>query len=343
MPGGELTSQPKPIKKIAILYSHALREYFATEEHYITEAEVFGRAEVVKSYLTKMGYEAELFPGNDELSKNLQKYKPDKVVNMVDSIYGKEYLSGAIPGILETLRIPYTGTGMLGQSINANKYLTKDLLEQYGITTPKFQLIKHKTEDIDEIMDFPLFIKLNESHGSLEINHDSICHDEKNAEKQIDFLIDTYKQPLIAEEFIGGREVTVIVIEGGNTKAYAAEKIFANASSDNPFENIVTFDDNWVEEGDNKISYQKYELPERVKVQIKTAFNVLKMEDYAKFDLRVDQSGRHYLIDANSNPALGPKETGCAIGTILDMYGISFEDLLERIIKSNSNDPNQVK
>jgi D-alanine-D-alanine ligase-like ATP-grasp enzyme len=56
------------------------------------------------------------------------------------------------------------------------------------------------------------------------------------------------------------------------------------------------------------------------------------MEDYAKFDIRVDDSGRHYFIDCNANPALGPKESGCAISSVLALYGIDFTEILRRLI-----------
>jgi len=232
---------------------------------------------------------------------------------------------------LELLKIPYTGSGMLALSINANKYLTKSLLDQYGIATPKYQLMTEVGEEIDDEMDFPLFIKLNENHGSLEVSDKSICFEPKEAIAQINYLLKTYQQPVLIEEFVAGREITVIVVDGGNTKVYAAEKIFHRQNND-PFKKIVTFDDNWVTQ-DNTISYQKYELPTRVKEVIKTAFNVLRIEDYAKFDFRLDEAGRHYLIDVNVNPALGPAGS-CAIGSILQLHGLSFSTLLDRLLNN---------
>ncbi|HEX7432356.1 MAG TPA: hypothetical protein VF326_01765, partial [Anaerolineaceae bacterium] len=57
-----------------------------------------------------------------------------------------------------------------------------------------------------------------------------------------------------------------------------------------------------------------------------------KMAGYAKFDIRLDQSGRYFFIDTNCNPALGPKELDVAMSVILDMYGISFHEILKRLI-----------
>lgn len=315
---------------ISIVYSEAKREYFPTEQQYISEIEVEDRSRLIATYLEKMGIRVSVIPGNAGLSEALKKEKPDFVINLVDSVYGQEYLSASIPGTLEILKIPYTGTGMLGQAINSNKYFTKTLLEQYGITTPKYQLIKEENEPIDPVLDFPLIVKLNEIHGSIEIDDASVCLDEKMLDERIKYLMQTYKQPVLLEEFVVGREITVIVFEGLNTKVYAAEKIF-NKPLESQYD-IVTFDDNWNEELDT-ISYKKYTLPERIKQSIKQAFQVLKMEDYAKFDIRLDASGRHYIIDCNTNPTLGPKGMA-AIGSIMHLYGISFEELLSRLITS---------
>jgi D-alanine-D-alanine ligase len=318
--------------KIAILYSEAKPEYFATHEHYLTEVEVFGRAEIVAKRLRQMGHRPELFPGNHELSRRLQKFQPDMAVNMVDSVYGKESLGSSIPGVLELLRIPYTGSGMLGYSINSNKYLTKKLLEQYGITTPKYQLISEPGEEIEATLDYPLIVKLNEVHGSIAMGEESVCHDERSLRHQIRNLYKLYRQPLLLEEFIVGREITVALVEGGVIKTYAAEKIFAK-QGDNPFSMFVTFEDKWGENSLTAISYQKYNLPETAKDSLRRAYEVLRLDDYARFDIRLDQSNRHYVIDVNSNPAIGPGVTS-TVGGILEVHDVSFTTFPNRLIRN---------
>ena len=173
--------------KIAILYSDAKWEYFPTEDQYISEYECQERAEMIAQCLSSMKIVAASFPGNNQLSQNLKKFKPNFAINLVDSVYGQEYLQATIPAILELLQIPYTGTAMMGLTITTNKYFNKNLLEQYGLTTPKYQLITHPTDVIDPILDFPLIAKLNEVHGSLEMKENSVCDDEKQLRQKISF------------------------------------------------------------------------------------------------------------------------------------------------------------
>lgn len=313
---------------IAILYSEAKREYFATEQHFISEAEVYERSKSIGQTLTQMGYKVSLIPGNSEAMHQLKKLKPDMAINLVDSVYGQEHLSATIPAMLELMQIPYTGSGMLGQAINTNKFLTKKILEQYGITTPKYQQLNDHSDDVDAVLDFPLISKLNAIHGSIEIDDSAICHDQKQLEQRARYLFDLYDQPVLLEEYVAGEEVSVIIFEGKVTKVYAGKKLIKKASDEQFY--IVSFQDNWEFEGN--ISYEKYQLPDMVKSALKTAFDILKLEDYAKFDLRVDAAGRHYIIDVNSNPALGPAGE-CAIGSITKLYGIEFKDLLQRLIQ----------
>lgn len=320
--------------KIAILYSDARREYFPTEEQYISEYECKERAGMIADSLSAMKIVAATFPGDDQLTQNLKKFNPNFAINLVDSVYGQEYLQATIPAILELLRIPYTGTAMMGLTITTNKYFNKNLLEQYGLTTPKYQLITNPTDVIDPALDFPLITKLNEVHGSLEIDKFSVCDHEKELRSKINTLMNTYHQPVLIEEYIVGKEVTAIVLEGANTKVYAAEKLFNPEKYKEKYQ-IVTFDDNFRDPDNLAYTYQKHELPPRAFQQIKRAFEILKMDDYAKFDLRVDASDRHYFIDCNANPALGPKD--CAISNILKLYDISFEEILKRIIKNTLN------
>jgi hypothetical protein len=88
--------------RVAILYSDAKREYFATEEHYLTEAEVFDRVKLITPYFEKMGAHVTILPGNNNLGDELRKLNPGFVLNLVDSVRGDETL--AIGFILHRFR-----------------------------------------------------------------------------------------------------------------------------------------------------------------------------------------------------------------------------------------------
>ena len=319
-------------KKVAILYSDVKREYFPTEAQYLTEKDALHDAKVISSYLEKLKISVELLPGNELLPETLRKKRPDMVLNLVGSVKGNEYLSSTIPGVLEILDIPYTGAGILGESLAYNKFLVKKILQQNGVPVPNYQLFNTPNDLIDPTLRFPLISKLNEIHGSVEITKNSVSESEKELRERLKFLIYTYEQPVIVEEFIVGREITAILLEGLNKKVYLGEKVFHNTGAKYVF---ASFESQWGEK--QLYHYQKYS-DKLLREYVRKAFEITRMADYAKFDVRLDSSGRYYFIDSNSNPAFGPKELDVALSNILDFYGISFQEILKRLLLNTMRD-----
>jgi D-alanine-D-alanine ligase len=321
-------------KKVGIIYSDVQKAYFPTEAQYITEKDADVDAQLIGDYLTTLGITVTLYAGNQMLPFLLHRDRPEMVINVVDSVKGDETLSSAIPGILELLDIPYTGADILGLSLDTNKFLIKKLLQQNGIPVPNYQLFNTPGDYLDPTLRFPLISKLNAIHGAVEITQDAISENEKHLRDRLRFLIQTYQQPVLVEEFIAGREITAILLEGMNRKVYLAEKVFLHCEDKYIF---TTFEDQWMARGDTVFRYTKYDDP-ILKEYVKKAFDVTKMYDYGKFDIRLDQSGRYFFIDSNCNPAFGPKELDVALSVILDLYGISFYEILKRLLLNTVRD-----
>lgn len=320
-------------QSVALVYSDVKREYFPTESQFLTEKDARHEAEIVASYLEKLGVKTYLYLGTPEMVVDLRRDRPDMVINLVGSIHGQEYLAASIPGLLESLDVPYTGAGILGESLAYNKFLVKELLQSHGVPVPGFQLISSQNAPLNYKLRFPLISKLNEIHGGVEITRDAVSETEKHLRDRLRFLINTYKQPVLVEEFIVGKEVTAMLLEGLNKKVYLAEKIFHKQDEKFIF---ATFEDQWTENSCG-FHYEKCQDPVLVEY-VKRAFDVSRMSDYGKFDIRVDQSNRYYFIDSNSNPAFGPKESDCALASILGLYGIDFSEILKRLLLNTMRD-----
>lgn len=330
-------NQPDFPQKIGIIYSEVKREYFPSEAQYLTEKDAYHDAQLIAGHINKLGIKAFLYPGNPELPEKLRRDQPEMVLNLVDSVKGSEYLSSAIPAVLELLEIPYTGSGILGKSLDCNKFLVKKLLQQNGIPTPHYQLFSTANDLIDPILRFPLISKLNEIHGGVEITRKAISENEKELRERLKFLINTYQQPALVEEFIVGREITAILLEGLKKKVYLAEKVFHKSGQKYLF---VTFEDQWLKSKKAPFVYQRYDDP-ILREYVKKAFEVTKVADYVKFDVRVDEAGRYFFLDCNSNPAFSPTDT--AISSILGLYGIFFSQILKRLILNTLRDQEDKK
>lgn len=312
-------------KKVAIIYSDVKRKYFATEEEFISEVGADIYASAIAQYVSKLGIDVITLPCNREIANNLKKYSPSMVLNLVDSVRGQTNLGSSIIGLLEILNIPYTGTGTLGWSIGTNKFVMYQLMQSNGIPVPNHQLVTNHIEMIDPSLKYPLFPKLNIEHSSIGIDENSICDNEKQLRAKIKELINKFKQPILIDEFIAGIEVTSAVLDSKNTKVYTVQRKTGIETK----EDVMTFDKKWKNWED--IEYIKYDAP-KLKEYVKKTFDVLKMSDYARIDIRIDASGRFYFIDPNCNPFFGPiKETHATYSIILDMYGIDFQETLKRI------------
>lgn len=314
--------------RVGIVYSAVRREDFPTEAQYITEKDAEHDAHRIGEYLGAFGLDVRLYPGDEALAQRLLEDQPEMLFNLADSVKGKENLAAAIPGVLELLDIPYTGANMLGMALDTNKFFIKELLQRNGLPVPIFQLFTTPDDYLDPTLRFPVISKLNAIHGSVEITREAVSENEKQLRKRLRKLIRTYHQPVLVEEFVGRREITAILLEGNHKKVYMAEKIFRNIEGPYVY---LTFEDQWLTEMNAAFYYQPFRDPVLREMVLK-AFEIVQMSDYGKFDIRMDEAGRYYFIDTNCNPALGPKELDMALAVILDLYGVSFYEVLKRLI-----------
>ncbi len=320
----------KKLKLVAVAYSHVEREMFPTEEAYIAEVEVEDRAKEVLEELKKLEIEAKGYPGDQYFLTNLLVDKPDVVINLVDTLRGKDRLQTSVPAALELSNIPYTGAGMEGMIIGNNRNLTKRLLIAYDIPTPNFQFIRRAATNVDPELGLPLIVKLNEGGGSVGIDDHAVKETLKDAQKQVNKMIETYRLPVIVEQFIDGAEITVCVFDDGvKLHVLMGEKVFKKKSDGKHFFTSL--------ESYNDIDAYKYKhVAEPLKSKIgklaKRAFRGLHHKDYAKFDVRVqEETGIPYFTDSNPNTAFGP-DMGLPFTEVLALHGVSFLEILASLL-----------
>jgi D-alanine-D-alanine ligase len=321
----------KKIKLVAVAYSNIEREWFPTEEAYHAELEVENRALEVIAELNKLGIPAKGYPGDPYFMTNLLVDHPDLVLNLVDTLRGRDALQTSVPAALELANTPYTGAGLTGLVIGNDRNLVKQMMIANKIPTPPYQFIHRRGTCVEEQIGLPLIVKLNESGGSVGIDNNAVKETREDAQIQVDELIGTYKVPVMVEKFIDGLEITVVVLEDYERKhVYLGQKVFGfNPDGKHSFTSLESYGE--------KDSYH-YQLVDNQKLARKItryaeqAFTVLHNHDYAKFDVRVDgESGKPYFIDANPNTAFGPS-MGLPLTEVLALYKVTFSDVLASLI-----------
>jgi D-alanine-D-alanine ligase len=325
----------KKLKLVAVAYSHVERDWFETEDAYIAEVEVEERAQQVLDRLQHLGINAKGYPGDQYFVTNLLIDDPDLVLNLVDTLKGRDALQTSIPAALELTNIPYTGAGMQGLVIGNNRDLIKQLLVANSIPTPEFQVIRRAGTAVRSDLGLPLIVKLNESGGSVGIDNNAVKETLEEAQARSDELLKTYHIPVVVERFITGPEVTAVVIDDGRKKhSFLAQKVFKiKPDGKYEFTSLESYD------AEDAYAYKLIDdqkLEKRIKKLSEKAFTILHYRDYAKFDVRVEETtGVPYFTDANPNTAFGP-DLGLPMTEVLAMHGVDFDSLLLSLLSKHA-------
>lgn len=322
----------KKIKLVAVAYSSVERDDFPTEDAYKAELEVEERAMSVTAELEKLGVPAKAYPGDQYFFTNLLVDGPDLVLNLVDTLRGKDSLQTSVPAALELANIPYTGARMQGLVIGNDRNLVKQLLVANNIPTPAYQFIRRRNTNIDESLGLPLIVKLNESGGSVGIDNLAVKETIEAAQEKVNEMIGEYHLPVVVERFIDGGEITSVVFDDGKKKhVFLGEKVFGfKPDGKHAFTSQESYD--------NKRSYhykpvKDTELAEQIEKYSIRAFDVLRFSDYGKFDIRVDaQDNKPYFTDANPNTAFGPSHGLPMTEVMEDIYHVPFQKVLASMI-----------
>jgi len=263
----------------------------------------------------------------------LERFSPDVIFNFVESVEGISSFEAYHAGLFELLGYEFTGNTPQCLGICLNKYKTKLILSSYGIKTPGAITIK-AGEDIDIEnfnLKYPVIMKLLTEDASIGISEHSVVKGSVEMKKQFDFLKETYKQDIIIEEYIDGRELNVAILGG---KALPISEIeFTGLPDELP--KIVTYDGKWIENSvyyENTIPRCPAVIEEKLKKAVEEtallSYNAMGCRDYARVDIRVNSSGVPFVIEVNPNPDIST-DSGFARASAAN--GISHPELLKTI------------
>jgi D-alanine-D-alanine ligase len=328
----------KKLKLVAVAYSQVEREWFETDEAYEAEVEVEARAKQILEQLERLGIPAKGYPSDQYFVTNLLVDDPDLVLNLVDTLKGKDVLGTSVPAALELTNIPYTGTGMQGLVIGNNRDLVKQLLVANEIPTPNFQVIRRAGTRIREDLSLPLICKLNQSGGSVGIDNKAVKETYEEAQERAEELLKTYRIPVVVERFIDGPEVQVIVIDDGRKKhVFMAQKNFTwKPDGKHEFTSFESYEHDASNYGYKFEPMDDEALKARIERDAAKAFTVLRYKDYAKFDVRVDKETKvPYITDANPNTAIGPDPL-LPLTEVLALHGISFDEFMMSLLSKHA-------
>ena len=279
------------------------------DDEFNVEYEPEETIEHVKHGIESAGWEYLHIEADEDCYENLNRLRPDLVFNRAEGVRG-ESRESQIPAICEMLGVPYVGSGIMANAISLDKPTTKMILEYHGLKTAPFQVLNRVDEPLREGLGHPLILKPSHEGSSMGINWDNVVYEEEALRKKLGEMLETYRQPILVERFLDGREFSVGLVgnyipgeeptvlpvlevdfggfppELGRVLGQKAKSVFDDSSN---YKCPASIDD---------------ELRRRIEAHAKASFKALNCLDWARMDYRLDADGELYFLEVNTLPGI---------------------------------------
>lgn len=273
----------------------------------------------------------------EDLLAALRVHKPDVVFNLYEGTATWGNSEAYTTGLLEMLRVPFTGSATQPLILARSKALTKQLLLGAGLPTARFHVVTDAVPANE--LGWPVIVKPGREDASVGIDQNSVVKNQQELEARVAYLQNAYGPEVLFEQFLVGREFHVAVWErDGVARALPFSEIFFH-ETDGPdaLWPIVSFDAKWKE---NSRDYKATpvinpavvdpELFENVSSIAVKAFHQLGCRDYARIDFRV-VDGKPYVLEVNPNPCISPL---AGVAEALASAGTAFPEFVLSLVRS---------
>lgn len=320
---------------IAVIYSVPTRRAINTP-YKATDEDTKDSAEEVAGALATKGAKPKLIPITEDSIGMISTITADVIFNLIEWDGLDTPLTLAAFDALEKTQIPYTGSTKEAIIVCNDKARMKAKLDESGLPTPRWQLFSTGDEVVRQDVAFPLIVKLAREHCSIGLTKDAVVSRPEELLHAIRERINTFHQPVYAEEFIFGRElqVTVFEEEAGLTVLPPAEIVFDTAGT----KAFLTYKSRW-EEGhadyrESHVAKATLTPPlmrELYRISHKT-FRAFEFRDYSRLDIRL-RGEKIFILEANANPGLSDDD---AYGMTVSYRaaGLTFADFCREIVAS---------
>ena len=265
--------------------------------------------------LKRLGVRASVIDVGQDVVAQIESAEPDLVFI---ALHGQGGEDGAIQGLLESMKLPYTGSKVLASALGMNKVKSKQVWEQMKLKTAKYELLSAQTnyEELIERLN-KIVIKPVNGGSSLGI---SIVNNEKDLVKEYENAL-AFDSEIMAEQFIEGVEFSTGVIGDEILPTIQLE------TSRQFFDYEAKYNDK-----DTKIICPVNLTPtdfNDLENLVLNAYTGLGCKGLARVDVIRDKNGEFYLLELNTIPGMTEHSF---IPMALKSTGVSFDELLLRVL-----------
>lgn len=313
-----------------------------------SELDVLRQCSAVESSLLRLGHRVRRLACTLDLAatrQSLLEFQPDIVFNLVEALGGTDQLMGLATLLLESLRIPFTGSSSLALQLTTRKPLAKQRLIELRLPTPAWLLPADTAwRGLTPGRNAPLkaLVKAASEHASLGLSESSVvdCRSSlcfSSLRNSMDTASAQFGTPFFAEEYIHGREFNLSLLGGTQEPQvlFPAEIRFEGYSEDRP--RILGAEAKWNENSPEyhrtvrTFSYSPADQPllDELGALARSCWSAFELNGYARVDFRVDADGQPWVLEINANPCLSP-DAGFAAA--LERSGISWDQAVQAIL-----------
>jgi D-alanine-D-alanine ligase len=269
--------------------------------------------------LTNLGHQAQSLDYDARFVDAIREINPDVVFNALHGTGGED---GQIQGVLEWLRIPYTGSDIVSCAMAMDKHITKKLLAAEGLPTPAwdtFDLTGGTLPLLPGSLNLPLVAKPRASGSSAGV---SIVRTHEEWTKAM-IAASERTTHILAEEYISGREFSCGIL---GEEPLPVVEIISN-------DEFYSYDAKYKPDGSRHLVPAPLEpdLTSRLQMLALSVHRLLGLRDYSRTDFIVTREGRPYVLEINALPGLTPTSL---VPDEARVIGISFDALIERLVQS---------
>ena len=251
----------------------------------------------------------------------------DIVFNIAEGYEGRNRES-QVPILLEMWRVPFVGGDGLTLGLTLDKIITKKILMAEGLLTPRFVELTDPDKSWRVDLTYPLMVKPRSEGSSKGARKSSLVTNATELARQARWLIETYKQPALVEEFIEGREFTVAIIgnEPPNAQPVVQIRIEGQLELGRLFYTFAH-----IRSGADYICPAP--IDEALRSQLERValdtYQVVECVDFGRVDLRVDRDGRVYVLEINPLPSLSTEDVFMFVAKA---QGLTYEAIINQVL-----------
>lgn len=287
--------------------------------------------DVIAKAIESQGVKVKKIGNVANLLEKIDNLNVDIVFNISEGLSGRNRES-QVPILLEMAGIPFVGADALTLGLTLDKVMAKKIFIAEGIPTPKSFEVKSNDElsNIDHCR-FPLIVKPRFEGSSKGLNENSRVENIDELKKQVDYIVSTYKQPALVEEFISGQEFTVALIGNGTPEIMPVVQIKIDGRY-NLKDKFYTF----ARISSDRLEYIcpahiSPELEKTISELALKTYNAVECLDFGRVDFRVDDEGRPYVLEINPLPSLSTEDVFLLVAK---QVGLTYEAMIGKILNS---------